>query len=284
MAIKRPIVASIAHRTWCIDEYGMAAMFLLEGDEHALLIDTGVGLTDIPALVRTLSDKPLTVALTHGHVDHAGGLDQLGEAFIHPADRELALSVSPDDRAGFVRWLLSLSEGIYDVGPEDLRLGKEKARLLPLTGGHVFHLGGRDVEVIGTPGHTPGGLSYLDRKERILFSGDACNPNTLLAWGQEEAARLRPGSSVGDLLAAAEALEARHADYDRHFTGHIGFAADVAVLPAPEELIRECIALCRDLLSGRAAGVAADPGNPADSRLIAETRTMRICYCPDQLR
>lgn len=33
MAIRQPIVSEIAYRTWCIDEYGMDAMFLLEGDE-----------------------------------------------------------------------------------------------------------------------------------------------------------------------------------------------------------------------------------------------------------
>ena len=83
MGIKQPIVASIAHRTWCIDEYGMTAMYLLEGDEFALLIDTGLGLFDLTALVRQYTDKPLLVALTHGHVDHAGGIGQLEESAVN---------------------------------------------------------------------------------------------------------------------------------------------------------------------------------------------------------
>ena len=77
MGISRPIVSEIAWRTWCIDEFGMDALFLLEGSEKALLIDTGTGLFDIPALVAELTDKPLIVALTHGHVDHIYNLPEI---------------------------------------------------------------------------------------------------------------------------------------------------------------------------------------------------------------
>ena len=49
-------------------------MFLFVGTERALLIDTGTCLFDIPATLGQLTDKPVDVALTHGHVDHAGGI------------------------------------------------------------------------------------------------------------------------------------------------------------------------------------------------------------------
>lgn len=284
MGIKQPIVASIAHRTWCIDEFGMAAMFLLEGDERALLIDTGLGLFDLPALIRQYTDKPLLVALTHGHVDHAGGIGQLAEVYVHPDDREMALAVTRAEREDYVRHMLNLSEGIYDVAPETLRTPEAVTKLLPLTGGTTISLGNRDVAVVETPGHTPGGLSFLDRKERLLFSGDACNANTLLALGRDDPAHPRPKSGVSDLLAAAEALEALHAEYDRHFTGHIGYGAAVSVLPAPEALIRDCIGLCRDLLAGTVVGVPAGPGGFAGECLVARTRTMQIQYRPEQVK
>lgn len=284
MGIKQPIVASIAHRTWCIDEFGMAAMFLLEGDERALLIDTGLGLFDLPALIREYTDKPLLVALTHGHVDHAGGIGQLEEVYVHPDDREMALSVTRAEREDYVRHMLTLSEGIYDVTPETLRGPEAVPRLLPLTGGTTIRLGNRDVAVVETPGHTPGGLSFLDRKERLLFSGDACNANTLLTLKRDDPEHPRPKSSVSDLLAAAETLEALHAEYDRHFNGHIGWAAGVSILPAPERLIRDCMALCRDLLAGTAVGVPAGPGGFAGDCLVARTRTMQIQYRPEQVK
>ena len=284
MAIKRPIVASIAHRTWCIDEYGMAAMFLLEGDERALLIDTGLGLFDLPALVREYTEKPLVVALTHGHLDHAGGIRQLEEVYVHPDDREMALSVTRAKREQYVRYMLNISEGIYDVTPGMLRTLENVPKLLPLTGGTTISLGNRDVAVIETPGHTPGGLSFLDRKERLLFSGDACNANTLLALGHDEPGRPRPKSSVSDLLATARTLEALHTEYDRHFNGHIGYGAAVSVLPAPERLIRDCIKLCRDLLAGTVVGVSADPGGFVSDCLVARTESMQIQYRPAQVK
>ena len=48
--------------------------FLVEGRDKALLIDTMTGLRGLPAFVATLTDLPVEVALTHGHMDHAGGL------------------------------------------------------------------------------------------------------------------------------------------------------------------------------------------------------------------
>ena len=48
-------------------------MTLIEGDKAALLVDTGYGTEDVAAFVRTLTDKPRTVLLTHHHHDHALG-------------------------------------------------------------------------------------------------------------------------------------------------------------------------------------------------------------------
>ena len=48
---KRPFVAEIAYQTYAINEHGMDALFLLVGTEKALLIDTGTGVVDLPALL-----------------------------------------------------------------------------------------------------------------------------------------------------------------------------------------------------------------------------------------
>ena len=57
MQIQTPIVTMIAKGTWCINEYGMDAMFLLEGAHKALLIDTGTGTFDVAALVRSITHQ-----------------------------------------------------------------------------------------------------------------------------------------------------------------------------------------------------------------------------------
>ena len=72
--MKMPQVAEIGNKTFVINEYGLNAMFLLVGEEKALLIDTGTGVFDLPLLLKTLTDKPVQVVLTHGHPDHAGAI------------------------------------------------------------------------------------------------------------------------------------------------------------------------------------------------------------------
>ena len=64
-------------------------MDLLVGSHHALLFDTGYGFDDLHGLVRRITDLPLYVVNSHGHVDHACGNWQFPEVFIHPGDAAL---------------------------------------------------------------------------------------------------------------------------------------------------------------------------------------------------
>ncbi|WP_164860140.1 MBL fold metallo-hydrolase [Actinomyces wuliandei] len=61
-------------------------MHLVTGRQRALLVDTGYGVGDLAALVTSLTDLPLTVVLTHGHIDHAFGASGLTDVHMHPAD------------------------------------------------------------------------------------------------------------------------------------------------------------------------------------------------------
>ena len=67
----------------------MVFMDLMVGAHHALLFDTGYGFGDLRALVQSITDKPLYVVNSHGHVDHACGNEQFGGAYIHPLDMAL---------------------------------------------------------------------------------------------------------------------------------------------------------------------------------------------------
>lgn len=78
---KLPPVCEIAYQTYAINEYGLNAMFLIVGEEKALLIDTGTGVCDLPATLRYLTDKPVQVVLTHGHPDHAGAIGWFDEVW-----------------------------------------------------------------------------------------------------------------------------------------------------------------------------------------------------------
>jgi glyoxylase-like metal-dependent hydrolase (beta-lactamase superfamily II) len=111
------------------------------------------------ALVERHGLAPAALLLTHGHVDHSGGAPDVCEqagiaAYVHPDDDFLTF-----DPATQLAALL----GTY----EQPRLLERVERLV---GGTRLLLGGLDIEVIHTPGHTPGHCCFL--VEGRLFSGD----------------------------------------------------------------------------------------------------------------
>ena len=155
MQIQTPIVTMIAKGTWCINEYGMDAMFLLEGAHKALLIDTGTGTFDVAALVRSITEKPLRVVCTHGHVDHVGGIGFFDEVWLHPDDFEMARTLTREQRQGYVTIMNGMSGGLFSVTEEDVKGFDKLPQLKPLHEGDILDLGGRKVVVYETPGHTP---------------------------------------------------------------------------------------------------------------------------------
>jgi len=121
---------------------GVSASFLVLGEQSALLIDTGVGDVNLPQVIPTLTNLPVAVAITHRHGDHLGGLKYFSRFYIHPKE----IDALEDENA------------------------RENAA--PVREGHIFDLGGRKLEVLELPGHTPGGIGLLDRRGGLVFAGD----------------------------------------------------------------------------------------------------------------
>ena len=280
MAISHPIVAEIAHGVYCINEFGLDALFLITGSQRALLVDTGTGVFDLPAFLKTLTSLPVDVALTHGHVDHAGGMGCFDRVYLHPADFTAALSVTAEMRRGFAGQILQMSGGIFGITSDDVRTYETQPELLPLKEGDVLDLGGVHVEVYETPGHTPGGLSFLIREERILLTGDACNPNTLLFPFLPDGS-LAPHATLEGLEATAQKIQSLSPRYDRNYNGHIGFGGEIAFLPLPETLPQEVADLCRDLIAGKATW---EEGGQMGLTAIARFPHGRICFDPAHCR
>src|SRR5829696_4830963 len=76
--------------------------YLIVGEERAALIDTGMGVGDIAAVVRELTDKPVTVLLSHAHWDHIGGNTGFSELLIHRAEANTLPAGYPNER--MQRW------------------------------------------------------------------------------------------------------------------------------------------------------------------------------------
>ncbi len=204
-----------------LDDNGEATCYIVRGTEQALVIDTANGAADIADYARQLTSLPLTVVNTHGHGDHVLGNVFFKEVYLHPADWALH-----DEHANG-----------WPIAEQHRRLGLKLARLLPLDIGHVFDLGGGlTLEVIPLPGHTPGSIGLLDRKHRILFTGDGLNSH---CWMQPE-----ESLPIADLIATLEAVEAKYRkDYDFILTGH-------GKGPEPADITERLLACAKDLAAG----------------------------------
>ena len=156
---KELYIREVRPGVFLMDEAHEATGFLVVGTERACVIDTMNGYNDLYEAVRKITDKPLTVINTHGHPDHIFGNMYFQEAWMHPADFELARMFTED--------------------PEFRKMLEEKKRSFPpfreIRPGDTVDLGGRTLEVIALPGHTPGGILLLLREDRILFTGDSVN-------------------------------------------------------------------------------------------------------------
>lgn len=168
----------IAENTWLINEFNVGTVYLLVGSKRALLIDTSLGMGDLFGLVRHFTSLPLDVAATHGHVDHVGGRGQFPRMYVHKEDLALVPPISDLYRFGYAFLMPQLRR--FGMSPADVRRYPFETELLAMEEGHVFSLGGREVEVLSAPGHTKGSVYLLDRKNRLLFSGDNVNPCLLL--------------------------------------------------------------------------------------------------------
>lgn len=146
-------------------------MDLLVGAHHALLFDTGYGFDDLHALVRRITDLPLYVVISHGHVDHACGNWQFEEVFIHPRDVSLCIEHNGPQMRMAEMATAVLPQG-FDL--EDY-LTHDCGTLRPVVEGDMFDLGGIVLDVVELPGHTRGSIGLLWREGKVLYVGDGVN-------------------------------------------------------------------------------------------------------------
>ena len=228
-------VYELPHRTFAIYEpyqFQEAISYLVLGSERAALVDSGNGIGNIRDVVDELTDLPVTVLLTHEHSDHFGGAHGFDEValFNDPRALERVRAGVANDRArrsvtGEQVWQ-PLPEG---VDPETFSIPGIEPKTL-LEDGQTIDLGGRTLEVIHSPGHSPGSVCYLDRENRLLFTGDHFYPGPLYAFGATV--------NIDDYIGSNDNLAGRTGEYDYVLSGHNEPWIEAAVIPRVSEAFR----------------------------------------------
>lgn len=208
-------VFQVDENTWRIEDCFRSYMYLIEGAERALLFDTGMGLPGLAQCIKQLTDKPVVVVNSHGHLDHIGGNCQFDECFMNPNDRE---AWEEHTEISFRKRLLNsfAEEFCMRLSEKELcEMAEAGGRVpfLPIKGGQVINLGKRRLEIIDTPGHTRGSICLLDKDRRMLFSADnVCDQGVLLFFSHS--------ASVAEFADSIRLLKARSREYDEIWPGH----------------------------------------------------------------
>jgi glyoxylase-like metal-dependent hydrolase (beta-lactamase superfamily II) len=149
-----------------VSRFGLVNAFLVEEEDGLTLVDTALpgSAKAIRAAALQLGRPIVRIALTHAHGDHVGSLDALADAL--PG---VEVSISERDAR-----LLAKNKTTDPGEPPEAKMrgSYPGARTSPT---RTLSPGDRvgSLEVVASPGHTPGHVSFLDTRDRTLIAGDA---------------------------------------------------------------------------------------------------------------
>ncbi len=155
--------------------------YLLNGTERSLLIDTGLGICNIYDEVIKLTDKPITAVATHIHWDHIGGHKFFHDFYAHEYELNWLNGEFPltlEQIKDMVVDRCDLPEG-YNVDNYEFFQGMPT---MILKDNDVIDIGGRSIQVLHTPGHSPGHMCFFEKERGYLFTGDLVYKDTLFAY------------------------------------------------------------------------------------------------------
>jgi len=152
--------------------------YLVLGERKAVLIDTGNGIGDIKKIVDGLTDLPIMVLNTHTHADHIGKNSDFDDIAVFDTEYSRKRAESGQTKEQMESFLAS--DHVWMPLPS--YFDPEKYVIEPfkvtwwLKDGDIVDLGGRELEVLHTPGHAPDAVCILDRENKLFWTGDSFYP------------------------------------------------------------------------------------------------------------
>ncbi len=221
----------IDQHTWVGSGHVMASesLYLVEGSDKAVLIDAGTKITDLDKIVALITKKPVMLVATHVHPDHTGSaIDYFPELYINPAD----------------------TIGIPQFMPN------YKGKIKFLTDGEIIDLGGRQLEVVFTPGHTPGSTTFIDKSAHYGFSGDSFGSGNLLLT-----------TTFSTLLETCKKMSAIMEGYniDKLYPGHY-----FGINEETRKRVDGMITISTDVLAGKVKGDENPNGMLGLNRIVSQ--------------
>lgn len=146
-------IIKINETTYRIEDNNVR-FFLLIGTKRALLIDSGLTVTNAREIAEGLTDLPVSLLNTHSDPDHIASNHQFESFYMHEAESFFYFNI------------------MHKTG-----------ELIPLKDGEIIDLGDRPLEIVTLPGHTPGSVGVLDINQRVLISGDPIQDGMIFMFG-----------------------------------------------------------------------------------------------------
>lgn len=145
----------------------------VRGSQQDALIDSGMGVVSLRAQVPLVSERSLTAIASHTHFDHIGCHHEFDNRVVH--SQEASLLAGPT-RSNTLADPYVTDDIFTRLPPEPYLSSTYTVKSAPATrlveDGDVIDLGNRQLEVIHTPGHSPGGIALWEAATGTLFSGD----------------------------------------------------------------------------------------------------------------
>lgn len=210
-----------------LDDGKMSSFYLVKGEKSALLVDTGMAEEPLLPFIRTLTDLPVTLLVTHGHGDHTRHAGEFDPVYMSPLD-------APFLGGAFAR--LGIPEPI------------DASRFRPLSDGQRLKWDDFSVRCLGVGGHSPGSMVFYEENRRLLFTGDAVGSGVGV-WMQLSGCL--PIRQYRENLSRLDAFWAGLPADTRVFCGHWEQQFMAGDNPVRHALARDMIALCDDILAGR---------------------------------